>query len=163
LTYLTNQILYLGSHLGDSQLLKISNTPISSEVVSSLAVPSEVKTVSLESLSYTSAKKGKARATSDDMDIDDDDDDHTHGRVVAPKGSFITVLETYKNIAPIMDAILVDTDKSGQNQIVTCSGGANTGSLNVIRTGTDFKELAIALDLAGVSKLWSVKAMINDS
>lgn len=160
--------MYLGSHLGDSQLIKISNTPVSLDVVPSLAIPSEIRTVSLESLSYTSVKKGKAKATSDKMDIDDEDDDdsdnnnHPRGRVITPKGSFITTIETYKNIAPIMDAILVDTDKSGQNQIVTCSGGANTGSLNVIRTGTDFKELAIALDLAGVCKIWPIKAMIND-
>ena len=58
--------------------------------------------------------KGKGRAVlQDDMDIDGDID-CSKGRIVEPVGSFIKILESFKNIAPIMDAILVDTDGSGQ-------------------------------------------------
>jgi len=49
------------------------------------------------------------------MDIDDPSDiNFSKGRVVEAMGSFITVLDSYKNIAPIMDAILVDTDGTGE-------------------------------------------------
>ena len=49
------------------------------------------------------------------MDVDDPTGDNFFkGRVVEAMGSFITVLDNYKNIAPIMDAILVDTDSSGE-------------------------------------------------
>lgn len=52
------------------------------------------------------------------MDVDDDQNasggDYMKGRVVEPQGSFIKVLDTYKNIAPIVDAISVDTDGIGQ-------------------------------------------------
>ena len=45
------------------------------------------------------------------MDVDDPiGGDFSKGRVVEAMGSFITVLDSYKNIAPIVDAILVDTD-----------------------------------------------------
>lgn len=154
----------MGSHLGDSQLLQISPSPISKEELPSLAIPSDIKTVSMDSVLSTRSKKGKARADGNDMDLDDESIDSvfSYGQVVSPIGSFITVLETYKNIAPIMDAILVDPDKSGQYQFVTCSGGANTGSLNVIRTGTDFKELGFASGMIDITRLWSVKTMIND-
>lgn len=49
------------------------------------------------------------------MDIDDpSDSDLSKGRVVEVMGSFITVLDSYKNIAPIMDAVLVDIDGVGE-------------------------------------------------
>jgi len=64
-----------------------------------------------------SSTKGKGGAISqdDDMDVDVDVDvDRSEGRIVEPVGSFIKVLESFKNIAPIMDAILVDTDGNGK-------------------------------------------------
>lgn len=36
------------------------------------------------------------------------------GRVIATEGSFIDVVHTFKNIAPIRDAVLADLDGSGQ-------------------------------------------------
>jgi hypothetical protein len=75
----------------------------------------EIKPVSSGSLMAKSSAKGKGRATlqDDDMDVDGDVD-CSKGRIVEPVGSFIKVLESFKNIAPIMDAVLVDTDGSGQ-------------------------------------------------
>ncbi|KDR82646.1 hypothetical protein GALMADRAFT_837022 [Galerina marginata CBS 339.88] len=166
LTYLANQNIYLGSHFGDSQLLQVSPTPVTLQEVPSLTVPSDIKTVSQGSLMATTSRKGKAKAVLEDNDMDVDDetfDDYSKGRVVEPMGSFISVLETYKNIAPIMDAVLVDTDGSGQNQIVTCSGGANAGSLNVVRNGADFKELAFVPGLTDIAKIWSIRAVHDES
>ncbi|KAF8967077.1 CPSF A subunit region-domain-containing protein [Flammula alnicola] len=164
LTYLTNQIIYVGSHLGDSQLVQISSNATSVQDMPSLTIPSDIKTVTSGSLMTVSSKKGKEKAVSqDDMDVDDENvDDYSKGRVVEPMGSFINVLDSYKNIAPIMDAISVDTDGSGQTQIVTCSGGASTGSVNVVRNGADFKELAFIRGLTDVTRIWSVRAMYDD-
>jgi len=36
------------------------------------------------------------------------------GRVLALNGTFIEVLDTWQNIGPILDAVLTDTDGSGQ-------------------------------------------------
>ena len=64
-----------------------------------------------------SLRKGKEKVLiqNNDMDVDDPaGDNFSKGRVVEAIGSFITVVDSYKNIAPILDAILVDTDGSGE-------------------------------------------------
>lgn len=117
MTYLTNQCLYVGSHLGDSQLIQISPTTTTTEVPSILSIPPDVRAVSAATLHNITTQKGKEKASSqNDMEVDDDDDsgNNTKGRVIEPQGSYINILETYKNIAPIMDAICVDIDGSGQ-------------------------------------------------
>ena len=113
LSYLSNQNLYLGSHKGDSQLLQISSSPVSTQEVPSISIPQEIRTCSSGSLSASSPRKGKEKdlLQNNDMDVDDPiGGNFSKGRVVEAMGSFITVLDSYKNIAPIMDAILVDTD-----------------------------------------------------
>jgi DNA damage-binding protein 1 len=116
LTHLANQNFYLGSHTGDSQLLQISSSPVSIQEVPSISIPPEIRTCSSGSLSSTKGKGKVWSQNNDDMDVDDDPsgDNFSQGRVVESMGSFITVLDSYKNIAPIMDAILVDTDGTGE-------------------------------------------------
>ena len=67
-------------------------------------------------LGVSSTGKGKGRALDDDDDDDDDlfSKDAAKGCVIQSSGSFINVLRTFKNIAPIMDAALVDIDGSGE-------------------------------------------------
>lgn len=115
LTYLTNQALYIGSHMGDSQLIQISHSPLSLTHSPTLTIPTDVKTVSSQTLSHSKGK-GKGKAVDDDVDMDKDP---SSGCVVETMGSYISVRDTYKNIAPIMDAVLVDTDGSGQ--VSACS------------------------------------------
>ncbi|PPR07110.1 hypothetical protein CVT24_010946 [Panaeolus cyanescens] len=165
LTYLANQAVYVGSHLGDSQLIQISNTRKTSQVPECLVTPDELKTTTSENLAAVS-KKGKEKATAQEGDMDVDEgppETSPAGRIIEPSGSFVSVLDTYKNIAPIKDAILVDPDQSGQNQIVTCSGGANSGSINIIRNGAAFQELAYLPGITGITKIWAAKVMAEDS
>jgi len=112
LTYLTNQKLFIGSHLGNSQLLHISQTPTSSLTLPTLPIPTEIPTVRAAELSKrASSGKGKEKETS----LDDDETwNVSKGAVVDTMGSFVNVLDTFTNIAPIMDAALVDMDGSGQ-------------------------------------------------
>jgi DNA damage-binding protein 1 len=184
LTYLSNQNLYLGSHTGDSQLLQISSSPVSTQEVPAISIPPEIRTCSSGSLSATSPRKGKGKdlLQTNDMDVDDPlGGNFSKGRVVEAMGSFITVLDSYKNIAPITDAILVDTDGTDevipsfffffflsmtyfiqQTQIVTCSGGANTGSVNVVRNGAVFEELAFVQGITDVTNIWGVRSKYNN-
>ena len=39
------------------------------------------------------------------------------GKIIKTKGSYIEVLSRFKNIAPILDAVLADPDESGQVRI----------------------------------------------
>ncbi len=66
-----------------------------------------MSTVSPSALA-SSPSKGKGRS------IDPDDSPVREGRVIQTKGTYLEVLQTHDNVAPIMDAVLADVDGSGQ-------------------------------------------------
>ena len=66
-TYLDNGVVFIGSRLGDSQVVKLNVKP-------------------------------------------------------DENGSYVSVMETSTNLAPIIDMTIVDLDRQGQGQLVTCSG-----------------------------------------
>lgn len=101
ITYLDNAVVYVGSKLGDSQLIKL------------LTRPDE-------------------------------------------NGSCIQVCETFTNLGPIVDMCLVDLEKQGQGQLVTCSGHSKDGSLRIIRNGIGINEHS-SMDLPGIKGVWSLK------
>lgn len=91
--------------MGDPQTVKIISAPTSSREKLTLPIPSEIRT--MEPSKFFSSSKGKGRASDDDPTDD-------KGWVIKTKGSYLEVIDTYKNIAPIHDAALVDTDVGGQ-------------------------------------------------
>jgi DNA damage-binding protein 1 len=98
-------VLYVGSHFGDSQLLRINTTPESELDMPTLPIPSAIKASDPSRLQ--SSLKGKNR------DVDDPEL-VSKGCIIRSQGNFLTAIQTFKNIAPVADAILVDTDGSGQ-------------------------------------------------
>jgi DNA damage-binding protein 1 len=70
ITYLDNGVVFIGSRLGDSQLIKLNTKPVN-------------------------------------------------------KNSYLSIMETFTNLAPITDMVVVDLEKQGQGQLVTCSGKAS--------------------------------------
>nr|CAB3460553.1 unnamed protein product [Digitaria exilis] len=76
-------------------------------------------------------------------------------------GSFVEVLERYVNLGPIVDFCVVDLDRQGQGQVVTCSGAFKDGSLRVVRNGIGINEQA-SVELQGIKGLWSLKSSFND-
>lgn len=101
MTYLDNGVVYVGSRLGDSQLVKLNATP-------------------------------------------------------NENGSYIDVLETFTNLGPIVDMCVVDLEKQGQGQLVTCSGAFKEGTLRIIRNGIGIQEHA-SIDLHGIKGIWPLK------
>lgn len=59
------------------------------------------------------------------------------------------MLESYTNLGPIVDFVVVDMDRQGQGQVVTCSGAFKDGSLRVVRNGIGINEHA-AVELSGI-------------
>ncbi|XP_074523134.1 DNA damage-binding protein 1 [Halichoeres trimaculatus] len=102
LTYLDNGVVFVGSRLGDSQLVKLS--------------------------------------------VDSND-----------QGSFVAVMETFTNLGPIVDMCVVDLERQGQGQLVTCSGAFKEGSLRIIRNGIGIHEHA-SIDLPGIKGLWPLRS-----
>ncbi|KAF9236524.1 CPSF A subunit region-domain-containing protein [Melanogaster broomeanus] len=147
LTYLTNQVVYLGSHFGDSQLLRISSSPVSNLNSPTVPVPTSIPTIKPAELCIPAKTVAEENA---------------EGTIVNGLGSYVVELENFTNLAPIVDGILVDTDNSGQNEIVTCSGGRNTGSLKVVRSGADFREASVVHGISNVNRIWPVRESYRD-
>ncbi|KAF8133979.1 CPSF A subunit region-domain-containing protein [Boletus edulis] len=146
LTYLTNQVVYLGSHFGDSQLLQITSSPVSSLGFPTLPIPTFIPTIKPKDFSLAT-KSGV---------------DEEGGIIVNGNGSYLIELESFNNLAPIVDGILTVIDGTGQNEIVTCSGGRNTGSLKVVKSGADFREAAALHGISAVDRIWSLREKYSD-
>ena len=71
-------------------------------------------------------------------------------------GSFVEVLETYTHLGPICGMEVVDLDRQGQCQVVTCSGVGADGSLRVVRNGIGINEQA-TVELPGVKGVWALR------
>ena len=75
------------------------------------------------------------------------------------QGSYVQVMETFTNLGPIVDMCVVDLERQGQGQLVTCSGAYKEGSLRIIRNGIGIHEHA-SIDLPGIkgilTKLFAV-------
>lgn len=79
----------------------------------------------------------------------------------AEGGSHVEVLETFTNLGPIVDMCVVDLERQGLSQIVTCSGVYGSGSLRVIRNGIGIIEEALA-ELPGIRGVWALRASTAD-
>lgn len=66
-------------------------------------------------------------------------------------------METFTNLAPILDMCVVDLERQGQGQLVTCSGAFKEGSLRIIRNGIGIQENA-SIDLMGIKGMWALQA-----
>eukprot|EP00494_Astrolonche_serrata_P000462 UN00466 len=51
---------------------------------------------------------------------------------------------------------IVDLDRLGQCQVVTCSGVAHTGALSILREGMGVEDHA-SIEMPGVCGMWSLK------
>ncbi|KAL0363617.1 UNVERIFIED_CONTAM: DNA damage-binding protein 1 [Sesamum calycinum] len=73
------------------------------------------------------------------------------------KGSYLEVLERYVNLGPIVDFCVVDLERQGQGQVVTCSGAYKDGSLRIVRNGIGINEQA-SVELQGIKGMWSLRS-----
>ncbi|CAG0890331.1 unnamed protein product [Darwinula stevensoni] len=108
LTYLDNGVVYVGSRLGDSQLVKLNEEP-------------------------------------------------------DENGSHVTMLESFLNLGPIVDMVVVDLERQGQGQLVTCSGAYQEGSLKIIRNGIGIQEHANVDDLPGIKGMWPLRVATQET
>uniref|UniRef100_A0A1E1XLY5 DNA damage-binding protein 1 n=1 Tax=Amblyomma sculptum TaxID=1581419 RepID=A0A1E1XLY5_AMBSC len=101
ITYLDNGVVYVGSRLGDSQLIKLNSER-------------------------------------------------------NDQGSYVEIMEVFTNLGPIVDMCVVDLERQGQGQLVTCSGAFKEGSLRIIRNGIGIHEHA-SIDLPGIKGMWPLR------
>ena len=77
-------------------------------------------------------------------------------------GAALSVLDVYENIGPITDMCVMDMDRQGQGQLVTCSGLYKDGSLRVVRNGVGVTERA-SVEMPGIQGLWRLRRSAADA
>ena len=56
-------------------------------------------------------------------------------------GIYVIVVDNFTNLEPILEMVVVDLERQGQGQLVSCSGGFKEGSLRFIRNGIEIHEV----------------------
>ena len=148
ISYLDNGAIFVGSSLGDSQLIRLSSTPIVSDDADNEMNNMEEDNESSNSTTATTSSSAASTSASTAL---------TH----EPPSTYIEPIEEYQNIGPILDFTLVDAEKQGQAHIVACSGAFKDGSLRVVRNGIGIEEEA-ALEMEGIKGMWSLRGQWLD-
>lgn len=79
-----------------------------------------------------------------------------HAEIQESSNSYVEELMTFTNIGPIVDFCVMDLDRRGQGQMVTCSGTYADGSLRVIRNGIGVNEQA-SVEIQGMKGMWALR------
>jgi DNA damage-binding protein 1 len=111
--------------------------------------------------------------------VDEEDLDDGDAALELGDTTYLSVVEEYTHLGPIVDFDLVPmagstgatggptgrnsaTNNFGQSQVVTASGSSKSGSLRVIRNGIGMKEYA-SVELSGIQNMWSLRAKYDDT
>ena len=86
-------MVYVGSYLADSLLIRLHHTPFRNPDQPTLEIPLDIATVSPEKVTHPVTQEGV---------------------IIDAKGDYVEILEEYPNLAPAEDAVLVDLTGSGQ-------------------------------------------------
>ncbi|DBA79836.1 TPA: hypothetical protein ACH3X2_007673 [Trebouxia sp. C0005] len=79
----------------------------------------------------------------------------------AQPSNFVEVMDVWTNLGPIIDLAVVDLERQGQGQVVTCSGKGPDSSLRIVRNGIGMIEQA-AVELAGIKGIWNLQKSSSD-
>ncbi|KAL2914374.1 hypothetical protein HK105_206146 [Polyrhizophydium stewartii] len=71
--------------------------------------------------------------------------------------NYLSLRDTFKNLAPITDFCVVDLERQGQEQVVACCGGQKDGSLRIIRNGIGVEEIGQLDDMGELTGVWALR------
>jgi len=150
----TGERILLGDHLGRLFVLVLENdkkriTAIKLEPVGETSCASTVSYLH-SGLVYIGSLYGDSQLIKLTSERDPD------------TGNYLDILDTHSNLGPIIDFCVVDLERQGQCQIVTCSGAFKDGSLRVVRNGIGIHEHAIQ-PCSGIKGIWSLNPPTNSS
>lgn len=165
LCYLGQGLVYVASHLGDSQLIQIHDEPIpvhegvhpstaAGRFASDLDDSALVDNTYIQVLEeYTSL--GPIL----DFDLIPTVPTSTNAGVNTVDGMMMTMTTTANNNSGSNSNNQMQQQQ--QSQVVTCSGTSKMGSLRVIRNGIGMKEYA-SVEMPGISNMWSLRKTFSD-
>jgi len=146
---------------GDLYLLMLSKgttSTMSTSIVSKLTIERLGKTSSASAMSYLDNSVVFIGSAYGDSQIIKLHTEQVNTMMSASNElpSYVEVLEEFTNLGPIVDFCVMDLERHGQGQLVTCSGVGTSGSLRVIRNGIGIREQA-QISLSGIKGLYSCK------
>jgi len=181
LQYLEHGLVFCGSTLGDSQLVQIHDEPIPLE-----SDDDDDDDDDNNNNSSNHKYNDKYKYNDDSRMVTDGTESNSHTNNNYPLGetTFLSVVEEYTHLGPIVDFDLVPMAGSGgsgtnssstatspstsslsapgQSQVVTASGSCKSGSLRVIRNGIGMKEYA-SVELSGIQSMWNLRGSYDDT
>ncbi|ORY94945.1 mono-functional DNA-alkylating methyl methanesulfonate N-term-domain-containing protein [Syncephalastrum racemosum] len=116
----------------------------------------QVETLHLIDLGQVSLPTCLAFLDNDVVFVGSDKGDSQLVHIGSTGGNILEIIEEFPNLGPITDFCVVDLDKQGQGQLVTCSGAGRSSSLRIIRNGVGLNELA-AIEISGVKMIWALR------
>jgi len=140
----------LGDHKGQLSMLILE---------SNAAAPGIVTRLSLEPLGETSIPSALAYLDNGFVFVGSHfgDSQLVRLRTQAADNAYVEVVEHFQNLGPIVDFCVVDLERQGQGQVVTCSGAFKDGSLRVLRNGIGITEQA-SENLPGIKAMFSLRS-----
>ncbi|EFA79463.1 CPSF domain-containing protein [Heterostelium album PN500] len=170
---LTDNLLFLGSRLGDSLLLQYTEKIIdvdSSDNVENLSNPYKKKKTSevfdLFDDEERNSKTGASDADGNGQSLFDDEDDIFNDKKNQLKSYRLNICDHITNIGPVSDLITgvsydhasVSNDESFEQrslELVACSGHGKNGALTILQYGVR-PELNTSFELPGVRQSWTL-------
>jgi hypothetical protein len=144
-------MVFVGSHYGDSQIVRIHSGPLPG--TTPLSLPMDIVATSITTASPESTNsKGKQRAA--DMDAESTSN---RGTIAKMEGTVVEVVQTIPGLSPIVDAVIADVDSSGQPQLVVCSGGQGAGAIKVVRKGAELQEHVVVDGFENITHVWPLR------
>ncbi|KAJ1916461.1 DNA damage-binding protein 1a [Mycoemilia scoparia] len=138
LALLPNDRLFIGSHYGDSQLIRLNTEPVPLS-----------KYQELEKLDPWSFGK---------INI--------HGKPISSNpnsATFVEPLDTFSNLGPIVDfCIITNEGYLSQGQVITCSGTGTKPSLRIVRNGIGIENETSTVT-NGILGIWSLASALSPS
>ncbi|GAB0498469.1 hypothetical protein MMPV_009813 [Pyropia vietnamensis] len=140
----------LGDHKGQLSMLILESSPMAPGIVTRLSMEPLGETSIPSTLSYLDNGFVFVGSHFGDSQL-------VRLRSQAADNAYVEVVEHFQNLGPIVDFCVVDLERQGQGQVVTCSGAFKDGSLRVLRNGIGITEQA-SENLPGIKAMFSLRS-----
>ena len=141
LTYIDNGFVMVGSLYGDNQLIRLHTEPVPVESTEWIEGEPEKNDEMMTDVGASSSSSSSSPKLS--------------------RPNFVEIVSIFPNLGSILDMAMIDLDRSGQCQVMTCSGAYQDSSLRIIRNGIGISEEA-SIELEGIQGVWGIHAHTKD-
>ncbi|KAH6676481.1 binding protein [Halenospora varia] len=140
MVYMGSDVLFIASHVGDSQIIRLHLDALGDERTNT------------EAHTETHTRTKTETETNTESEVEP-----------------IEVLQTLANIAPVLDFAVMDMGgregeattneySSGQARLITCSGAHEEGSLRSVRSGVGLEDIGILADMEDIQEVFSLQS-----